>query len=340
MYKMICLQVHKICLLCLCTSDPNASKSSICPTPTPPPPLLTASSPPTLSLPSRLLSPHPHHLSHSSCRSKERKPSLSGNSHQATGGSCKMFPAPALILFCVSVAFSASGWATAIAPPETSQLPSRDTFGLGPSQEQRDRFPRTIVNGNQDAGSAEMDQCGVNGTTCQQDNTTECIPEMLDVVFLFDGSNSLSKKDLEAIKMFMLNMIQASDANTQFAIIQYSAMVRTELSFKTFQTQRRNLREIVRCIQLMESSTFTATGINFTINNVFTEEAGAREGAKKLLMVITDGEITPGDISLTEVIKSAQEKGIIRFAVGVGQSFQEGSRGLRELTPSPHAPGA
>ncbi|XP_072129070.1 cartilage matrix protein-like [Mobula birostris] len=161
---------------------------------------------------------------------------------------------------------------------------------------------------------------------------SEHVPEMVDVVFLFDGSNSVSRRDLEQIKKFMLRTMEEADAGMQFAIVQYSALVRTEMSFKMFQAQRENLREIVNDIQLMESSTFTATGINFTINSVFTEEAGAREGAKKVVIVITDGATTPGDISLTEVIKNAQEKGIFRIAIGVGDSFEKGSRGLSELT--------
>ncbi|XP_059809341.1 integrin alpha-M-like [Hypanus sabinus] len=159
----------------------------------------------------------------------------------------------------------------------------------------------------------------------------ECIPEMLDVVFLFDGSNSLSKIDLEANKMFMLKMMEQSDADMQFAIVQYSAMVRTELSFATFQAQRENLGEIVNRIQLMESSTFTGTGIDYTISSVFTEEGGARKGAAKLLILITDGETTQGDLSLSQVIQKAKDKQITRYAIGVGQSFKEGSRGLNEL---------
>ncbi|XP_072890303.1 integrin alpha-D-like isoform X1 [Hemitrygon akajei] len=159
----------------------------------------------------------------------------------------------------------------------------------------------------------------------------ECIPEMLDVVFLFDGSNSLSKKDLEANKKFMLNMMQHSDAGMQFAIVQYSAMVRTELSFTTFQAQRENLHDIVSRIQLMESSTFTGSGIDYTISSVFTEKDGARKGAAKLLIVITDGETTPGDLNLLQVVQKAKDKQITRCAIGVGKSFQEGSRGLNEL---------
>ncbi|XP_062919038.1 collagen alpha-5(VI) chain-like isoform X3 [Mobula hypostoma] len=147
------------------------------------------------------------------------------------------------------------------------------------------------------------------------DTIDECTAEMVDVVFLFDGSNSFTKRDLEANKKFMLNMMQASGANTQFAIVQYSLYSRTEMNFTTFRTQPGNLREIVNNFQLMESLTFTATGINFTIDNVFTEEAGAREGVARLLVLITDGQPTPGDIDLNQVVARAQEKQILRFVV-------------------------
>ncbi|XP_069769234.1 integrin alpha-M-like [Narcine bancroftii] len=159
----------------------------------------------------------------------------------------------------------------------------------------------------------------------------ECIAELVDVVFLFDGSNSLSKRDLKKNKDFMLNMMQQADDNMQFAVVQYSMKTKIEMDFNTFQKNRHRLSEIMAQIELMESATFTATGINVTLNHVFTEEAGSRHGSSQLLIVITDGAISNGDLNLTHVIRRAEERGITRCAIGVGSAFTNGSQALREL---------
>ncbi|XP_060678290.1 F-box/LRR-repeat protein 19-like [Hemiscyllium ocellatum] len=84
-------------------------------------------------------------------------------------------------------------------------------------------------------------------------------------------------------------------------------------------------------IVLMESITLTAYAINFVIDNVFQPSAGARDDAAKLLIVITDGKRSPGDLDLTAVIAKAQKAQIIRCAIGVGNDFANGSEAEAEL---------
>ncbi|XP_038636963.1 integrin alpha-M-like [Scyliorhinus canicula] len=91
----------------------------------------------------------------------------------------------------------------------------------------------------------------------------ECPIVLVDVVFLFDGSNSLKKEDLEKNKSFMLNMIESSDKTMHFAIVQYSAFQRVELSFHSFIDPKTDLKSTINKIKLMESITFTARGIRF-----------------------------------------------------------------------------
>ncbi|XP_067883688.1 integrin alpha-D-like [Heterodontus francisci] len=160
----------------------------------------------------------------------------------------------------------------------------------------------------------------------------ECPIVALDVVFLFDGSNSLSKRDLENNKRFMLNMMNSSDTSLmQFAVVQYSGVQKIELNFKEFRDEKIDLAAKIKEIKLMESVTLTANAIDFVIKNVFTEDQGARDEATRLLIVITDGETTAGDQDLAKTIESAEEKNIIRCAIGVGDGFSPGSRAEKEL---------
>lgn len=49
---------------------------------------------------------------------------------------------------------------------------------------------------------------------------------------------------------------------------------------------------------------------------MFEPNRGSRENAKKVLIVITDGESNDG-LNLPAALKAAKDKGIVRFAVGV-----------------------
>ncbi|XP_067837144.1 integrin alpha-X-like isoform X2 [Heptranchias perlo] len=167
----------------------------------------------------------------------------------------------------------------------------------------------------------------------------ECTVVQVDVVFLFDGSNSLTKRDLENNKRFMLEMMMDSDHEVmQFAVVQYSGRQRLEMSFHTFRDKSTDLKTVMDSIELMESVTLTATAINYVIKKVFTKEAGARDGATRLLIVITDGEATTGDLDINKTIELAKEKGIVRCAIGVGKDFEAGSKGeqmLKTIASSP-----
>ncbi|XP_041038049.1 integrin alpha-X-like [Carcharodon carcharias] len=160
----------------------------------------------------------------------------------------------------------------------------------------------------------------------------ECPIVTTDVVFLFDGSNSLKKRDLENNKRFMLQMMEAADRSTMnFAVVQFSTLQKIEMDFKQFTDPKTDLKKTIKQINLMESVTMTGTAIKFVTDKVFTKEAGAREDATRLLIVITDGLRSKGDHDLGKAIESAKEKGIIRCAIGVGDMFKTDPKAAEEL---------
>lgn len=58
----------------------------------------------------------------------------------------------------------------------------------------------------------------------------------------------------------------------------------------------------------------------FDREKVFTPQSGSRPNAKKVLIVITDGESTDW-WNLKGAVQKAEEKKIIRFAIGVNTSI-------------------
>ncbi|XP_058568046.1 integrin alpha-D-like isoform X4 [Neofelis nebulosa] len=56
---------------------------------------------------------------------------------------------------------------------------------------------------------------------------------------------------------------------------------------------------------------------------LFHSRNGARESAKKILIVITDGQKYKDPLEYSDVMPLAEKAGIIRYAIGVGDAFQE-----------------
>ncbi|XP_050021907.1 integrin alpha-L [Alexandromys fortis] len=132
----------------------------------------------------------------------------------------------------------------------------------------------------------------------------ECMKGKVDLVFLFDGSMSLSQNEFEKIVDFMKDVMRKL-SNTS-----YQKWVREALGSA--------LRGISHAPSLVHRT------------NVFKEESGARPDASKVLIIITDGEATDnGNITAA--------RDIIRYIIGVGRHFRntESQQSLHKFASEP-----
>ncbi|KAG5854714.1 hypothetical protein ANANG_G00040720 [Anguilla anguilla] len=158
----------------------------------------------------------------------------------------------------------------------------------------------------------------------------EC-PGGIDIVFLMDGSGSVSNSDFGRMKTFVIKLIESLlGRNSKFAVMQYSAQFQTVFDFKTFKENSDWRGQINDIIQLSQT-THTPTAISKVVHELFVPESGSRPKAHKVLVVITDGETYGDNRPLQPVIADAEAKGIKRYAIGVGRAFIPNSQGLREL---------
>ncbi|XP_067285781.1 integrin alpha-X-like [Pseudorasbora parva] len=157
----------------------------------------------------------------------------------------------------------------------------------------------------------------------------ECPTSQIDIAFLMDGSGSVDYRDFNKMKAFVKEMIKSFvDHDTQFAIAQFSTQCIIHYKFQQVKNAKA-WEDAVNWITQMRGSTNTATAITQLVRELFVSSGGARPSASKILVVITDGEST--DTSLTEAVKEAQAKNIIRYAIGVGNAFTKGTA-IQELT--------
>ncbi|XP_064331630.1 integrin alpha-X-like isoform X2 [Phalacrocorax carbo] len=150
-----------------------------------------------------------------------------------------------------------------------------------------------------------------------------CPKGFSDVVFLIDGSGSIHPWEFRTMKTFITEVMKRfKGTDTQFALTQFSSIVLNHFDFKTF---RRSHNPIVLLDQVhqLQGPTRTATAIWEVLTQMFIPEKGARKDASKILIVITDGKKYDDRMEYSEVIPLAQQMGITRYAIGVGNAFRD-----------------
>ncbi|KAM5227756.1 integrin alpha-D [Ctenodactylus gundi] len=151
----------------------------------------------------------------------------------------------------------------------------------------------------------------------------ECPNLEMDIAFLIDGSSSIDQSDFNRMKDFVRAVMEKfKDTNTLFSLMQYSNILKTHFTFTQFQ-KSLSPQSLVEPIVQLKGLTYTATGILRVVKELFHSNSGARKSAKKILIVITDGQKYRDSLTYSDVIPQAEKAGIIRYAIGVGNAFQK-----------------
>ncbi|XP_032698651.1 integrin alpha-X isoform X3 [Lontra canadensis] len=165
----------------------------------------------------------------------------------------------------------------------------------------------------------------------------ECPRQEQDIVFLIDGSGSISSQDFTKMLNFVKAvMSQFQKPSTQFSLMQFSNNFRVYFTFKEF-TYSSNPLYLLDSIHQLGGYTHTASAIQIVTNELFSTSKGARKDASKILIVITDGQKTGDRLGYEDVIPMAEAAGIIRYAVGVGSAFryQHSWKELNDIASKP-----
>ncbi|XP_040609474.1 integrin alpha-X isoform X2 [Mesocricetus auratus] len=158
----------------------------------------------------------------------------------------------------------------------------------------------------------------------------ECPRQDQDIVFLIDGSGSISRRNFQTMLKFVETVMrQFHRPRTQFSLMQFSSTFLTHFTFNDFISSANPLNRLNSVSQL-RGFTHTATAIKRAITELFTAQSGARKDATRVLIVITDGKKEHDNLNYNDVIPLAEAAGIIRYAIGVGQAFSN-AHSLQEL---------
>ncbi|CAJ0967314.1 unnamed protein product [Ranitomeya imitator] len=123
------------------------------------------------------------------------------------------------------------------------------------------------------------------------------------VFSLFDDSFSVGDPELESVRNFLLS----------FAVVKFASFPEKIFNFKDYQNGKGE--EGILGMKHLGGGTKIYKAINFTLNEIFTPVAGAREQAKKILLLLSDGD---SHDSNNGVIEATDQQKVTRY---VGKNF-------------------
>ncbi|XP_066486473.1 integrin alpha-L [Tiliqua scincoides] len=159
----------------------------------------------------------------------------------------------------------------------------------------------------------------------------KCLKANVDLVFLFDGSESMKSNEFKNIKEFMIDaMEKLSNQTIHFAAVQFSQKPTLEFDFNNY-IRDPNPRKLLANVTHAKSITNTYRAIKFVVDRVLIPERGTRPGANKVIILITDGDATDRD---NGSIEKAKEKGILRLVIGIGKNYNKTASRVFASTPA------
>ncbi|KAF7212460.1 integrin alpha-11a isoform X1 [Nothobranchius furzeri] len=137
----------------------------------------------------------------------------------------------------------------------------------------------------------------------------------MDIVIVLDGSNSIYPwYDVQDFLINILQKFHVGPGQIQVGVVQYGEKVVHEFKLSDYKSVEEVVKRARSIDQRGGEETNTALGINIARSEAFKQ--GGRRGAKKVMIVITDGE-SHDSPDLQQAIEDCEKDGITRYAIAV-----------------------
>uniref|UniRef100_A0A671WQH0 Integrin subunit alpha 10 n=1 Tax=Sparus aurata TaxID=8175 RepID=A0A671WQH0_SPAAU len=134
----------------------------------------------------------------------------------------------------------------------------------------------------------------------------------MDIVIVLDGSNSIYPwYEVQNFLSNILSKFHISSDQMQVGVLQYGEVAVHEWSLKDYQTTQ----EVVEAAKNISRQEGRETRTAYAIHMACAER-GSRDGATKVMIVVTDGESHDGE-ELPEALKECENRNITRYAIAV-----------------------
>lgn len=139
-----------------------------------------------------------------------------------------------------------------------------------------------------------------------------------DLVFLIDGSDSISAQNFSTMKTFMKEVVDSfmiAKDKVRVGVAQYSTDPQKEFYLNEF-FNNNAIKKKIDAIAQLKARTFTGAGLKF-VRSFFEPVNGGRQynGVVQYLIVITDGH---SDDKVEDAAIALRKDGIQIFVIGIG----------------------
>ncbi|XP_076583441.1 integrin alpha-M-like [Chaetodon auriga] len=143
----------------------------------------------------------------------------------------------------------------------------------------------------------------------------DCTKKTVDLVFLFDGSGSMTTTEFDKNKNFIVDIMNSlKNTSIKFAAVQFSTDYRKVFDFNDYQDG--DALDKLWKEPHMRTLTNTHKALTFVLDKILENPAaGASPDATKVVVLITDGD--PSDTDRHGIVKRYDDKNVIRFVIGV-----------------------
>ncbi|XP_046571856.1 collagen alpha-4(VI) chain-like [Haliotis rubra] len=172
----------------------------------------------------------------------------------------------------------------------------------------------------------QQSTCAVQSTTIPATTKPRPCPvsEKADVIFLLDSSSSEGssnfQKELDFVAQFV-NDFDIGPDHMQFGAIRFSSDASIVFDLNAH-TTKSSLQQAIASISYNGGNTYTDKALALARSSGFTSAHGARLGANRYVIVITDGESLLRTQTLSEATKLKND-GITVISIGVGSSVRQ-----------------
>ncbi|XP_041843639.1 collagen alpha-6(VI) chain-like isoform X2 [Melanotaenia boesemani] len=143
--------------------------------------------------------------------------------------------------------------------------------------------------------------------------------ERADIIFLVDGSTSITLEKFKSMQKFMLSMVNQTTVGTnftRFGVILYSTNANSIFTLKQYST-KREVAKAIRNLRSPNGDTYTGRALEYSLQFFGAQHGGRAEmQVPQILMVITDGDATDWN-NLVRPSEALRGKGVTVISIGV-----------------------
>ncbi|XP_072535448.1 matrilin-2-like, partial [Salminus brasiliensis] len=168
----------------------------------------------------------------------------------------------------------------------------------------------------------------LEGFTLAEDSKSciksECREQVIDLMFVVDGSKSLGIENFELVKQFVIGLVGALPSSTRVGLLQFSTSVQTEFTLGQYHSVR-DVQKAIAAVRYMGRGSRTGTAIQHLVQHSFSQ---SRAGISRIAVILTDGR---SQDNVSKWASKAKANGISIYAVGVGKALEEELRIMASL---------